>query len=141
MPDHTSSLPARPSLEQLRKQAKELLRNYLAGHMEAVERFRAVGTRLADPGAAGNATLTDAQFVIAREYEFESWARLKQHIEALPNPKLESIEFYECSRITNAGVALLACLPRPSEITVGGSPNVTREGMAVFPATVRANYW
>ena len=54
---------------------------------------------------------------------------------------LESIEFYECSRITNAGVALLACLPRLSEITVGGSPNVTREGMAVFPATVRANYW
>ena len=54
---------------------------------------------------------------------------------------LESIEFYECSRITNAGVAFLAGLPRLREITVGGSPNVTREGMAVFAANVRANYW
>src|SRR5258705_7403051 len=54
---------------------------------------------------------------------------------------LESVEFYECSRITNAGVAFLAGLPRLREITVGGSPNVTREGMAVFAATVRANYW
>jgi hypothetical protein len=54
---------------------------------------------------------------------------------------LESIEFHECSRITNAGVALLAGLPHLREITVGGSPKVTHEGMAVFPATVRANYW
>jgi hypothetical protein len=54
---------------------------------------------------------------------------------------LESIEFYECAGITNAGVALLAGLPRLREITVGGSPNVTREGMAVFPAAVNMNYW
>ena len=54
---------------------------------------------------------------------------------------LESIEFYECADITHAGVAFLAGLPRLREITVGGSPNVTREGMTVLPATVRANYW
>jgi hypothetical protein len=54
---------------------------------------------------------------------------------------LESIEFHECSGITNAGVALLAELPRLREIIVGGSPKVTREGMGVFPITVRANYW
>ena len=54
---------------------------------------------------------------------------------------LESIEFHECSRITNGGVALLAGLPKLHEITVGGSPKVTREGMSVFPATVRTNYW
>ena len=56
-------------------------------------------------------------------------------------PSLETIEFYECAGITNVGVALLAGLPRLREITVGGSPGVTREGMAVFPATVRPNYW
>jgi hypothetical protein len=56
-------------------------------------------------------------------------------------PSLENIEFYDCTGITNAGVAHLAGLPRLREITVGGSHNVTREGVAVFPATVRANYW
>jgi hypothetical protein len=54
---------------------------------------------------------------------------------------LESIEFYECARISNAGLALLSGLHSLREITVGGSPNVTREGMAVFPGTVRTNYW
>ena len=52
-----------------------------------------------------------------------------------------AIEFHECARITNAGVALLAGLPQLREIAVGGSPKVTRDGMAVFPITVRANYW
>ena len=53
---------------------------------------------------------------------------------------LESIEFFDCAGISNSGVALLADLPRLREITVGRSPKVTREGMLVFPATVRANY-
>ena len=56
-------------------------------------------------------------------------------------PSLESIEFYDCSRITNAGDAFLAGLPRLREITVGGPPKVTRDGMAVFSGAVRANYW
>lgn len=54
---------------------------------------------------------------------------------------LEKLEFYECSRITHAGIAFLSGLPRLREITVGGSPNVTRAGMGVFPTTVRVNYW
>lgn len=54
---------------------------------------------------------------------------------------LEDIEFHECKRITNAGVASLAELPRLRKISVGGSPKVTLEGMAVFPGSVRANYW
>jgi hypothetical protein len=54
---------------------------------------------------------------------------------------LEEIEFHECAGITNAGVAFLAGLPRLRKISVGGSPNVTREGMKVFPVAVRADYW
>lgn len=92
MPDSTSRLPARPSLEQLRKQAKELLKNYHAGDSDAAERFRTINPQLVDPSRAESATLADAQFVLAREYEFESWARLKQHIEALPHPKLDPYE-------------------------------------------------
>ena len=42
MPDHASRLPARPSLEQLQKQAKELLRQYRGGEETARNRFTSV---------------------------------------------------------------------------------------------------
>ncbi len=53
---------------------------------------------------------------------------------------LEKLEFWETAGITDAGIAALAGLPRLREIAVGGSPNVTRAGMAVFLPTVRVNY-
>ena len=53
---------------------------------------------------------------------------------------LEKLEFWETAGITDAGVATLANLPRLREISVTGSPHVTRAGMAVFPPTVRVNY-
>jgi len=53
---------------------------------------------------------------------------------------LEHLEFDSCAGITDAGVARLAGLPQLREISIEGSPNVTREGMAIFPATVRVNY-
>lgn len=89
MPDRKSHLPDHPSLEHLRKQAKELLREFHGGDAKAVERFRAISSHFADSGQLDDATLADAQFVLAREYGFESWARLKQHIEVLPDPRLE----------------------------------------------------
>jgi hypothetical protein len=84
MSDSTSRLPARPSLEQLSKQAKEVLRQYRAGERAAVERFR--------PQLSQEATLADAQFIIAREYGFETWAQLKHHIEAIRPPGVEQFE-------------------------------------------------
>jgi hypothetical protein len=72
MPDSPSSLPERPSLEQLQKQAKDLLRNCRAGDPAAIARVETADPRLAD-----------AQFAIARELGFESWAKLKHHIEAV----------------------------------------------------------
>jgi hypothetical protein len=93
MSDHTSHLPARPSLEQLRKQAKELLRDYLAGDAAATNRFRAFSPRLADQARSEKVTLADAQFVLAREYGFESWAKLGRHVEAiLSSGRLEQYE-------------------------------------------------
>src|SRR5438045_720382 len=79
MSDGTSRLPARPSLEQLRKQAKELLRDYRAGDSAAVERW---GALHADPAQSAQVTLADAQFVLAREHGFESWPKLVHHIES-----------------------------------------------------------
>jgi ankyrin repeat protein len=77
----TRALPAKPSLAQLRKQAKELLKSYRAGRPAAVaevERFEQ------DPDAATFA-LADAQRVLARAYGFSSWTKLKNRIDVLSN--------------------------------------------------------
>src|SRR5580692_6009307 len=78
MSETSPPLPANPSLEQLQKRAKERVRQ-----------MRAAG--------AADATLADAQFAIAREYGFPTWAALKHHIEALRPPGIEPFE-----RLANA---------------------------------------
>ncbi len=83
MSDPDRSLPARPSLEQLRKQAKELLRDYRNHDRDAVERFHAHHPRAVSDEAVA---LADAQLVLARDYGFPSWARLKHHVESLQRP-------------------------------------------------------
>jgi hypothetical protein len=62
------SLPARPSLESLRKQAKKLARDTAAGDADAVARARAHLPRVALP-----LTQRNAQLVIAREYGYAGW--------------------------------------------------------------------
>ena len=79
MTDPASRLPAHPSLEQLRKQAKELLRAYRDGDRAASTRFAAIIPRFAS-AASTDAVLADAQFVVAREYGFENWAVLTNHL-------------------------------------------------------------
>jgi ankyrin repeat protein len=81
MTEPASRLPARPSLEQLRKQAKQLLRDYRAGDGGASTRVRAALPRLVDRRSA--LALADVQFVLAREYGFQSWAALLHHVEHL----------------------------------------------------------
>jgi ankyrin repeat protein len=70
------SLPPRPDLAQQKSQAKELLESFNAGVAESRARVRAV---LPDKA---HITLADAQFVLAREYGFVNWSKLKQQIEA-----------------------------------------------------------
>ena len=41
------------------------------------------------PGRGGAASLADAQLVIAREYGFASWPKLKRHVESLAAPPAE----------------------------------------------------
>jgi hypothetical protein len=61
----SKSLPARPSLESLRKQAKRLARDVAAGDAGAIARARA---HL--PHAALPLSPRTAQLVLAREYGF-----------------------------------------------------------------------
>jgi ankyrin repeat protein len=75
--DVMSDLPVRPDLDQLRHQARDLLRAARAGDAAAADRIRVVVS-----GPASSLTLTAARLAIAREYGFPSWARLKAEVEA-----------------------------------------------------------
>ena len=66
-------LPVRPDLDQLRRQAKELLRDLRAGAPEARDLFARLHPRGLGPEAA---RLSDAQLVLARAYQAPSWPRL-----------------------------------------------------------------
>src|SRR5687768_17341145 len=66
-------LPVRPDLEQLQRQAKELLRAIRAGDAVAVAEFREHHPESIDPSAA---KLSDAQLALARSYRASSWTRL-----------------------------------------------------------------
>ena len=75
-PSEPSGLPALPSLEHLKKQAKDLLAAYQGGDTGADERLRQWFPDL----PAGQIKLTHAQLVLAREYGFPSWARFRQAV-------------------------------------------------------------
>ncbi len=73
MPD----LPERADIDQLRRQARELLRAAVAGEPEALARLRAVSER---------ATLAAAQLAIAREHGLRSWPALRSEVESRRQP-------------------------------------------------------
>ena len=85
------SLPPDPSLEQLRKQAKDLLRQYRAGDAAVEAVLRTHKPQITDPQGSNPATLADAQFALAREHGFASWPKLKRHVELVRRPA----DFYE----------------------------------------------
>jgi hypothetical protein len=72
----SDSLPERPNLEQLKKQAKSLLRAAQANDAAALDRFAAL------PASLTTYALHDAQSVIAREHGFPSWNALREEVEA-----------------------------------------------------------
>jgi hypothetical protein len=72
------SLPSQRHFEDIRKEARELLHDLRRWDAAAVRRHYAVDCE------AGKfpARLADAQHIIAREYGYRSWQKLKQRLEA-----------------------------------------------------------
>lgn len=68
-------LPVRPDLDQLKHQAKDLLRAFRDGDPAATADFRQFHPRTINAAAA---QLADAQLVLARSYQAPSWPRLVQ---------------------------------------------------------------
>src|SRR5262245_5983102 len=89
-------LPARPSLEQYRKQAKDLFKERKSP--EGARRFKKFHPRLTKVTEAEipdvEVSLADSQWVIAREHGFESWPKFVKHIEELVRAN-SSVSKYE----------------------------------------------
>ncbi len=81
----TQILPPRPNLEHLSKHAKQLRKALLAQDLNAAKRVANAHPRFArltiNEILARGFSLGDAQLVIAREYGFDSWSKLKRHVE------------------------------------------------------------
>jgi len=105
-----ATLPAQPNLDQLRHQAKELLRAAKAGDTDArteIERF------------SDRVTLDAAQLALARRYGFASWAKLKSGVEAR-NVELaeQAIAFCQAS-VNRIGVAVRMLETAPERAQYG----------------------
>jgi ankyrin repeat protein len=83
----SKSLPSRPNLEQLKKQAKDLLKSLKSGDAATIQRIRQFHPRWKQTAESdlhgASLSLSDAQLVIAREYGFTNWRGLKEHVEKL----------------------------------------------------------
>jgi hypothetical protein len=82
-----NELPPRPSLEQLRKRAKDLLKAARSEEAAAIARLQ---KQLS--GHAARVQLADALNVIAREYGFPSWAKLKAYVETVRSTTVEVVQ-------------------------------------------------
>ena len=123
MSESHPSLPARPSLEQLKKRAKGLVRAIRAADPAAVARLRGPLSR-----HAGDAPHAHAQLVIAREHGFASWARLKRHVQSIERPG----DFDEGSWGRDTWPFLVAVYE--------GREDVVREMLRADPTLARAEY-
>jgi ankyrin repeat protein len=83
----SKSLPSRPNLEQLKNQAKDLHASHESADVETLQRIQANHPDYSNVSEnrirAAKFSLSDAQLVIAREYGFASWPKLKDHVESL----------------------------------------------------------
>jgi len=89
------SLPKRPSLEFLRKEAKALRALHRQGNRACCERLRDSDTSCiskSDSELLGSRfSINDAQRVVAREYGYPSWATLKKYIESINLPLYNNV--------------------------------------------------
>ena len=122
-----ADLPARPSLDHLRHEARDLLRAAQSGDTAAADRVRAVS---AAP------TLAGAQLALAREYGFASWARLKAEVDARTTDLARQADIFCVASIrdrTGRAVRMLAATPElagynfATAVTLGDADRVRAE--------------
>lgn len=119
-----TQLPERPNLDQLKHQAKDLLRAARDGDAGALRRFRILPAfaRVPDAELAIRPLLLhDAQSVIARENGFDSWNALRERVEEL-------------------SLAFDAALDQFLEAATDGRGDRAERLLALHPSIARANF-
>jgi ankyrin repeat protein len=130
-------LPARPNLDQYRKQAKELARACASGTSEERARLRRNHPRffkLTDAELrSAEVTLADAQLVLAREHGFDSWPKLVKHLETQRMIR-------EVQEITDPVAAFLEVASAPRHADHGsGTLEQAEMILARYPEVAKAN--
>jgi len=118
----TRAMRENPDLDQVKRQAKELLEAYRASSAEAAAEITAYH-RTATPETFA---LHDAQFVLARSYGFESWPKLKAAVDGVTAARLH--EAAESGDVT----AVRELLTRRPEIVDLGRGEMRAIHMAVL---------
>lgn len=139
-----SQLPARPDLDQLRRQARELHQAARDGDARSLRRLGQA------PGAVA---LSAAQLAIARDYGFASWPRLKAEVESrraalagfLTDEADDLIagQYRDRPRLRPVLDAVLAALPALGPVTVQARGTIVslvtpRRTFAVVKATTKS---
>jgi ankyrin repeat protein len=108
-------LSKKPSLEYLKKQAKELLRT------------------------TGQGKLADAQHALAKEYGFATWAKLKAHVESLGLSPAEALKAAVCDSDAARVKALIQQHPELRASINEPLPNYGFGAQALFAAVQRSD--
>jgi ankyrin repeat protein len=160
-PQDVLPLPPRPSVEQYKKRAKELVkaaeagavRDWIVKWIDSLIELQATPGLQAGPDSwiaplehfiqaqqstSSSLPLTKAQFVIARAHGFESWPKLSQHLAALARSN-SSVSVFEraAEAIVNGDLARLESLLRANPELV--RQRSTREHRATLLHYVSAN--
>jgi ankyrin repeat protein len=100
-----------PDLEQLKRQAKELLRDFAADEAATIAEVNA-HYRNADKSKFA---LHDAQLVIARSYGFDSWPKLKAYVDGVTVRRLaDAIRADDLTQVR----AMLGARPELADLTM-----------------------
>ena len=103
----SKSLPPNPNLENLKKQAKSLLKAFQNGEPEAFERIRESHKRLRNTSESefqnAKFSLRDAQQVIAGEYGYTNWQHMRTmvHVKQTVSAVTQSLPPESYTRFSN----------------------------------------
>ncbi len=118
-------LPSRPNLDQLKRQAKDLLHSARTKDTAALARFRMLPAFIRTPDAdlaRVPLALHDAQSVIAREHGFDSWNALRERVEELTLGRAAAVDQF-------------------IEAATGGRPDRAERLLAHHPGIARADVY
>jgi len=107
----TRRMRKQPDLEQLKRQAKELLRGFADGETAPVAEVNA-HYRAAD---RSKFALHDAQLTLARAYGFDTWAKLRAYVDGVTVRRLaDAIKAGDLARVR----AMLRARPELADLTM-----------------------